>query len=477
MDRRAYIENKVSAATPSYGHIALAGLLKMSKAHIVWTTNFDRVIEDAIIRLFGGSAQLVVASLGEPELALQALNGARWPLVGKLHGDFHSRRLKNIPEELRAQDANLRRALLEACRRYGLAVIGYSGRDESVMETLCQALDDGHGYPAGLFWFHRSGSVPFARARDLIDQAQSVSIDAHFVEVETFDELLADVIRLVPDVPTEITQQLDSRTLRVSPARLPSGQAGWPIVRLNALPLLSAPTICRRVQCDINGSRQVRKAIQEASAQVIATRRQVGVLAFGSDSEIRKAFEGYKIKGFDVHSIETRRLRYDSPEHYLLYEAIACALARERPVSVERKRGSTMIVADRAQLDHEALQSLKRATGQLTGTIAGTGLRWAEAARIRLDHKLDQLWLLLDPTIWVEQVQDETAKAAAKEFVRDRLARRYNATWNSVLDGWVGVVVGADAEAEIRTFGIGDGVDAAFNIGRVTAFSHRGVRP
>jgi NAD-dependent SIR2 family protein deacetylase len=34
-DRRSYIERAVAAATPSYGHQALAGLLKMDKALIV----------------------------------------------------------------------------------------------------------------------------------------------------------------------------------------------------------------------------------------------------------------------------------------------------------------------------------------------------------------------------------------------------------------------------------------------------------
>jgi hypothetical protein len=40
---------------------------------------------------------------------MQALNDRALPLMVKLHGDFHSRALKNTSAELREQDARLRR--------------------------------------------------------------------------------------------------------------------------------------------------------------------------------------------------------------------------------------------------------------------------------------------------------------------------------------------------------------------------------
>jgi NAD-dependent SIR2 family protein deacetylase len=46
-DRRRALDIHVSAARPSFGHYALAGLMKSGKVRVVWTTNFDRAIEDA----------------------------------------------------------------------------------------------------------------------------------------------------------------------------------------------------------------------------------------------------------------------------------------------------------------------------------------------------------------------------------------------------------------------------------------------
>jgi len=89
---------------------------------------------------------------------MRSLNEANWPLLGKLHGDFQSIALKNTTEELRTQESNLRLAFIESCKRFGLVVAGYSGRDESVMNALEEALDQSSAFPAGLFWISKSGS-------------------------------------------------------------------------------------------------------------------------------------------------------------------------------------------------------------------------------------------------------------------------------------------------------------------------------
>jgi len=62
-DRRRYIEQLVSIAKPSYGHLVLASLFKLNRLRIVWTTNFDRAIEDATIPVLGSSGKLVTANL------------------------------------------------------------------------------------------------------------------------------------------------------------------------------------------------------------------------------------------------------------------------------------------------------------------------------------------------------------------------------------------------------------------------------
>ncbi len=473
-DRRKYIEQMLATAKPSYGHLMLAALLKMDKARAIWTTNFDRMVEDASAQLFGNSSRLVVATTDTPQLAREAFTEGRWPMCVKLHGDFQSRRLKNTTDELRLQDANLRESLLLACHTHGLAVVGYSGRDSSIMESIEEAIDGGRGFPSGLFWFHRPEAECLDGVRDLLAKAAVAGIDAHLIESQTFDELMADVISLMPNIPAEVTAFLDMRPRRLSHAPIPGTSGAWPIVRLNALPIISAPSVCRRVVCDIQGYKDVQQAIHDTDAQVVAGRRNIGVIAFGDDAEIRKAFQAFTISEMSIHAIEPRRLRYESAELGLLYAALSLAIAKDCPVDVHRGSRRTIVTVASSEIAGPRYGRMRAACANLTGTIPKTTLQWMEAIRLRLEFRLDHLWLLIEPTIWIDDSGGKPMCDDAKAFVRERLAARYNTYWNQLLDGWVDLLVGDAESVELRAFSGASGVDAAFTIAKTTAFSWRG---
>ena len=181
-DRRAYLDELIARGKPSFGHHALALLMAEDLCRIVWTTNFDRTVEDAAAKRLGGAGRLVIADLKEPEKIRRAVDESRWPVYGKLHGDYHSDALKNTDGELRQQDVEMRRSLVDYCRRQGLAVIGFSGRDASIMKALEEALDEGRGFPGGLFWFKRGQDTPYSAVTALIARARALGIDAHLVE-------------------------------------------------------------------------------------------------------------------------------------------------------------------------------------------------------------------------------------------------------------------------------------------------------
>jgi NAD-dependent SIR2 family protein deacetylase len=472
-DRRRVLDVHISAARPSYGHLALASLMKADKIRIVWTTNFDRPVEDAAAQVFGGTGNLTCATLDSAAIALSALNEGRWPLLGKLHGDFQSRRLKNTPEELRKQDVLLRDALIQSCQRNGVAVIGYSGRDESIVEALSTAMDARTSFPAGLFWFHRTDQPLLDGVRQLAAKAEARGISMHLLEVETFDELMADVVNLIPDLPAEITTALDKRLQRISNAPIPEPGKSWPLVRLNAFPIVEIPPLCRRVVCTIGGAKEVREAVVAAEAKIIATRRNVGVLAFGRDEDVRSTFESFKITEFDLHGLDARRLRNESMELGLLYDAIARALARTHPLIGHPGRRGHIMACDSTRADDDAFKPLRQAVGPINGIVPKTQIEWSEAFRFKLEHRLERLWLLLEPSVWIERFDDDASVDAVRDFRRERLAARYNKNWNALLDAWSHVFTRGADTAEIRAFGIQDGVDAVFRIGKVTAFSAR----
>ena len=466
-DRRAYLDSKLNGAKPSVGHLAIATLMQADLTRILWTTNFDSLIADACAKVYGNTGTLATVGLDAPELGTQLIGDQRWPIEIKLHGDFRSRRLKNTDDELRHQDVRLRQLLVECCRRFGLVVAGYSGRDDSIMDALEEAVTSG-AFPAGLFWLQRGDGRPLPRVEQLLRRAIASNIEVALIPIENFDETLRDVTRLLEGIDTKVLDAFSTERRHWSGAPSPTGRTGWPVVRFNALPI-QTPTVCRRVVCDIGGHAEAAEAVKQASVNVLIGRVSSGVLAFGQDSEIRQTFSGHAISEFDLHTIETKRLRYDSGERGLLRAALTAALVRERGLDAFRHRRTDLLAPQNPSDPRWA--RLKTLAGSVSGSVPRSSeLTWREGIGIRLDWADDRLWVLIEPRV-VFSGMTEVNRGVATDFARERTVKRYNRQLNDLIDFWAKYFEGDGSE--IRALGIGNGVDAAFTIGSETAYSRR----
>ncbi len=469
-DRRTRLDALLNGAQPSYGHKVLAALMKLGLTRVTWTTNFDRVIEDAVHAIFGTSSRLTVATIDSAPTALRALNDGSFPLLVKLHGDFQSERLKNTKAELCEQEAKLRYALVEGCRRFGIVIGGYSGRDHSVMDALEEAARTTGSFPAGLFWIVRSDGIVFERVTKLIELARARGTDAHLVEVETFDELLGDIFTQLHDVPDDIAQQVGKRVERFSCAPMPDDAGTYPAIRLNALPITELPTVCRLLECTVGNTKAVMEAIRSSGENVVATRRRIGVIGFGSDAAIRRTFDPYVITNFDVHQIEFKRLAFDSAEFSIVSAALVRALTRGRGLRSIRKRSGYRLMAESdADVSFARIKKLMN----VSGTVPGTSILARPALDVRLDVRFDQAWLLMEPAIMCDKVSSPSDVEMARDYVRERLAKLYNCLYSELLDAWIERLFDLEHELRISALGIADGLDAAFAISRTTAFTWR----
>ena len=476
-DRRAYLDELINLGKPTYGHLALALLMREGCCRIVWTTNFDRTVEDAAAKIYGSTNDLVIGALGEPKKVADALNTNRFPIYGKMHGDYHSVALKNTNDELREQDNEMRQAFVQSCKTNGLAVVGYSGRDVSVMDALREALDGGRGFPNGLFWFKRSGEAPFETVKEFIVEARSLGVDAHLINNETFDELMSDLVRFLPETANKLGDIEGATPPRLGKAPLKMPGKKIPSIRTNALPIITHPVMCQIVDCDIGGSSDIQLAIEKAGVDIVARRTKDGVIAFGRDADIRAAFDAFDIKRFEMCSIPDKNLSYESEERRLVRDALTRALGNQPNIEIQRRGWRVFALPN--------LQTVKPANFRngnihpvdaLTGIVGNTGIRWTECCGLRVDYKLGRLWLLIDPRIHRDIPENATTGQVeeSKEFVRSRLAGRYNPKVNALLSGWVNLLLGADRTVTLRSFGISDGIDATFEISTITGFS--GVR-
>ena len=468
-DRRTFLEAKVTGAKPSYGHLALATLMHEQRTRLLWTTNFDMLVADACAKVFDTTGALTTANLDAPTLAAQAIDEGRWPIEIKLHGDFRSRRLKNTPDELRQQDGHLRKLLIDSCHRFGLVVAGYSGRDDSVMETLEEAVEGFNSFPAGLFWLHRSEEQPLPRVVQLLDRATENKIEALLVSIENFDEILRDLIHQIDDINTTRLNSFSSERKHWRPAPRITGRGDWPAIRLNALKVNDSPSVCRRVVCGIGGVAEVSKAIEEADVDVIATRSRAGVLAFGTDADIRMSFKSYGITDFDLHTLEIKRQRYESTERGLLRTALTRALVRQCNIDMIRGRRADLLMP--TDPNDGSWQPLRDLVGSLSGNVPDQqDLTWREGVSIRLGWANENLWVLVEPRIIFDNMNNDN-KAAAAIFVQKRTVQRYNRKLNDLIDFWAKYL--AQGEQKLHALGIGDGIDATFRLLAITGFSRR----
>jgi NAD-dependent SIR2 family protein deacetylase len=469
-DRRTKLDAFLSGAQPSYGHRVLASLMKLGLVRVAWTTNFDRVVEDAAHATFGTSSRLTISTIDSAPTALRALNDGSFPLLVKLHGDFQSERLKNTTAELREQEAELKRALVEGCRRFGLVVVGYSGRDHSVVKALEEAARTAGNFPAGLFWIVRSDAIVFERVAKLVELARATGIDAHLIEVETFDEFLGDIFAQLPDVPDDVAHKIGRPAARFSYAPIPNDAGTYPAIRLNALPITELPTVCRLLECTIGNTKAVLEVIRSSGENVIATRRRIGVIGFGSDGAMRRAFGPHNITNFDVHQIESKRLAYDSAELNIISAALACALTRGTGLRAFRKRSGYRLAAEN---DADASCAPIKKLLNLAGTVPGLSVRVRPALDVRLDVRFGCAWLLMEPAITFEEASSPSDQDKIRDYVRECLAVLYNRQYSQVLDAWIARLFGSESELRISALGIADGLDAAFVISRTSAFTWR----
>lgn len=206
--RRAFIETCVKDATPSWGYLYLADLLERGYFNVVLTTNFDDLLTEACYSFTPSLRPLVCSHDGS--LRHFRMTSTR-PKILKLHGDYLFDNIKNTPNETAILESNTSEKVRWIGREYGLIVVGYSGCDDSVMKVICQLLDEG-AFPNGLYWCIKKGQKAPLRLSSYHKHPH-----LRFVEIESFDEFMADAHQSTVGVsPTIITSPFKYASDRLS---------------------------------------------------------------------------------------------------------------------------------------------------------------------------------------------------------------------------------------------------------------------
>jgi hypothetical protein len=163
----------------------------------------------------------------------------------------------------------------------------------------------------------------------------------------------------------------------------------------------------------------------------------------------------------------------------LVRDALFRAIAGLPGLTFEQKRSRFRLLPIASEVQPSIFNSdTAKPVDRVVGVIAKTDVAWSEACGLRVDYRLEQFWLLIEPTIATQLPADASDDVVelTREFVRERRARRHNPLANALLDGWIKLIVGPEPSLRLKTFGIADGVDAEFEILRTSAFSGIGIQ-
>ena len=187
-NRRAYFQDRIRSAKPHVGYRLLSHLAQGDIVRSVWTTNFDGFATRTATDFNLTTIEVGIDCQGR----LHRIPSKGELVCVSLHGDYRYDSLKNTQEELQTQETELREALIRELRNTPMIVIGYSGRDQSVMEVFKTAYT-GQGLGT-LYWCgYGDGEIP-EHIADLIRHARANGRQAFYVPSQGFDDLMTRLV-------------------------------------------------------------------------------------------------------------------------------------------------------------------------------------------------------------------------------------------------------------------------------------------
>ena len=201
-DRRSFFQKYVRAAAPFTGYRLLPLLTKVGLVRTLWTTNFDGLPARACAA--EGISCLEIGIDSQHRTALVPASGDL--RVVSLHGDYRYDELKNTTNELQLQEAELCRELVADLRDHDLLVIGYSGRDSSLMFALMDAYV---GPSAARLYWCGMRQEPSKEVQTLLVTAAASGREAFYIPSRGFDDLLERIaLRILEDADLQSAKEI-----------------------------------------------------------------------------------------------------------------------------------------------------------------------------------------------------------------------------------------------------------------------------
>jgi NAD-dependent SIR2 family protein deacetylase len=422
-DRRQYFQNLVEEAKPHVGYQLLALLAKAGVIPSVWTTNFDRLLSSASMLV--GTTVVEVGLDTVPRLTRQMRRGELRYVA--LHGDYRYDALKNTGTEIQKQDEELRRSFVEEIRKQNLIVVGYSGRDKSILDSLREAYRESGS--SRLYWCGYDEPEPNTNVQSLLCDVREYGHEAYYVPTFGFDDLLQRISLhcqdgKFKDKVRELQSGFGESTLKPVPFRIEAPYTGG-IIKSNTFAIRCPKEV---LQFEASGFdregawRRLREQIE--GLPVVAGLLRGKVLALGTIADVESAFHDNLRGTITLTPIDEREMSFVDG---VVVGLLRCALVR----SIAEVRG----------LKTDGKRLIWRNVGGQTVSAFGTRCTAYNAAILSLRRFAGDEFLVIKPTVrGTSENGEEISKEMQQEVKRQLLTKQYNRQFNQAIEFWREVI-------------------------------------
>lgn len=430
--RQEFLTSLVRDKKPSIGFMCLAALVGQQKLNTVWTTNFDDLIERAISKL-DISCQVV-----SPENAKSVQNfRSDIPTVVKLHGDFRYDALQNTDAELQKLEENLHHYFIDAATQRGLLVVGYSGSDESVLQTLEKALEKPNAFPKGLIWCIPKDIAPSERLVKLTEKANAQNERSGFMVIDSFDYFLHELYTVCELENEQIDSIAKERFEQRRFFRLTQNQSNTTPILLNAIKATHFPKTIFSTKTKINGEGKWKKLreVLQGSNIVAAFSKGETLSIFGNESDIKQVFKDYLTD--DLKLIDIQEHLFHQPDSFyigMLYELIEKTLVNDYGLAIFcRGRDIRKIFSVSHPLSQEEIKSIP----SWFNFNVPQGYQVFEAFEFKVEFVNKDFFLLICPTIHIQTTTgEEPDRLVVQTITNTIISNRWNKKYGEKVNFW-----------------------------------------
>lgn len=413
-DRQTEFKRLANNANPHIGYKLLGLLTETGKVKWIWTTNFD----DLVDRGRPSERKRPFLQIGMDSTA--RIENVRMDgdeiIQVFLHGDYRYDSLKNTNLETQTLDADLMKRFVELTRGFPLIVLGYSGRDKSIMDALTKAYSKkGKG---GLFWCSLENSKPSEKVLQLIETAKSVGNNAEIILYSGFDDFLIRLARYWLKNSSEHT--LVEKVLKTLPIKKGfeiahlSPDFNWIISNAYQIELPS-----EIFQFSVKGlpDKGAWKKLRDwiGGRPISAGLFKGKVLAMGKLSDITETFVSQLSSKIEQVSL--------SSDDLSIVNSIVYEISLKGLVDSLEKRGFERVDKYVLSLPEEKNHLYSNKT-----------YRYKEILKLSFDHIEGQTFLLTLPDVQIQNIN--LTKEEIKSVKRDILWRQRNSEYAEVIKTW-----------------------------------------